>query len=216
MRSQLFRTAAGAYVVDVVVHLVAQFSGADDLARWTQWVAIPLLAFAVLAARPPMTRLITLTLVALFFSWLGDFLPHFFDDDTSFLVLVGCFMLAQIAYIAAFLPHWRESYLRSLLVLPYVVLIGLLIYLCAPKAGSLLVPVLLYGLALGSMAVLASGVHLLAAAGGALFLLSDGLIAIGAFRPDIDIPASGFWVMSTYLIGQGLIAMGVLRRANPR
>lgn len=95
-------------------------------------------------------------------------------------------------------------------------MIGLLIWLCAPKAGALLVPVLIYGFALGTMAVLASGVHPLTAIGGALFLISDGLIAVGAFRPDLEIPASGFWVMSTYLIGQGLIAAGVLRRARGR
>lgn len=214
--SPLAKTAAGAYVVDVVVHLVAQLTGADDLARWTQWVAIPLLAAAVIVARPPSTRLVRLTLVALFFSWLGDFVPHFFDGDTAFLTLVGCFMLAQIAYIAAFWPNWRDSYLRSPMLLGYVAAIGLLIWLCAPKAGSLLVPVLLYGLALGTMAVLASGVHPLTAVGGALFLISDGLIALGAFRPDIEIPGSGFWVMSTYLIGQGLIVAGVLRRELPR
>lgn len=214
MRNSAHLIVLALYGVNLVVHLVAQIVGNPELADWTQWIAMPLLIGVVLGAQLPTTRLVKLTLVALFFSWLGDVIPHFFDGETSFLVLVGCFFLAQIAYIAGFAPYWRESYARSPMVLVYVAIVALLIYLVAPHAGSLLIPVLIYGLALGTMAVLASGVHPLTMFGGALFLISDALIAIGAFNTGVKIPHPAFWIMSTYLIGQALIAYGVLKRTE--
>ena len=80
----------------------------------------------------------------------------------------------------------------------------------------MLVPVLLYGACLGAMAVLSTGVNRLTAVGGALFLVSDGLIALGAFVVGFGLPLQGFWVMATYLAAQALIVAGVLREQAPR
>lgn len=213
MNGKWQRLLAAAYGALVVTHLIAQLSDAIQLADITQWVAMPLLAAAFLAARPSTTTGLTrFVLLALFFSWLGDALPDFFSGDTAFLVMVGSFLFAQIAYIAAFLPWRRTSYLGSPMLILYIAAIGLLVYLCAPNPGGLLVPVLIYGVALGTMAVLASGLNLLTTIGGALFLVSDGLIAIGAFASDIDTPHASFWIMLTYLVGQALLAYGVLRK----
>ena len=46
--------------------------------------------------------------------------------------------------------------------------------------------------------------------GGALFLVSDGLIALDAFVDGFGLPAQGFVVMATYLAAQALIVAGVL------
>ena len=54
------------------------------------------------------------------------------------------------------------------------------------------------------------GVNLPTAIGGALFLVSDGLIALNAFAEGFDLPGQGFWVMATYLAAQSLIVVGVL------
>ncbi|KGN39717.1 lysoplasmalogenase family protein [Knoellia aerolata] len=62
------------------------------------------------------------------------------------------------------------------------------------------------------MAVLATGVHRWAGAGGVLILVSDALIATGEFVPSVTVPQSGFWVMATCLGAVLLIALGVLRR----
>lgn len=198
-----------AYAVLVVIHLVAQLNDHGMLADVTQWIAMPLLIATLFASRPARGRLITLTVLALGLSWLGDAMPDFFTGDTAFLVMVGFFLLAQIAYIAAFLPWWRSSYVGSPMLILYVAAIGALVYLCAPHAGDLLIPVLIYGFALGTMAVLAGGLNGFTALGGALFLISDGLIALGAFAPDFDPPQLGFWIMLTYLVGQGFLAYGV-------
>lgn len=201
----------------VVVHLGALLAGASRLADATQWTLMPLLAAALATQVPtPRGRLVTLTLLALGFSWLGDAAPDLFTGDTAFLVMVGFFLCAQVAYLVAFVPLAARGPLRRrpVLVLPYVGVVVLLVVLCAPGAGSLLVPVLVYGVCLGAMAALSSGVDAVAWAGGALFLVSDGLIALDAFVPSLALPGQGFWVMLTYIAAQVLIVTGVLRRQS--
>ena len=87
-----------------------------------------------------------------------------------------------------------------------------LVAACAPGAGGLLVPVAIYGGVLTAMAVLATGLGRLATIGGAVFLLSDSLIALDAFVPSWDLAEQGFWVMLTYVVGQGLLASAVIVR----
>ncbi|MBD7917473.1 lysoplasmalogenase [Cellulomonas sp. Sa3CUA2] len=201
-------------VVLVLVHLTAEATGAQDLSTVSQWTLMPALAAVVLAAtRPPRGRLVRWVLVALGFSWLGDLVPSLVADDLSFLVMVGFFLLAQVAYVVAFLPWVRRSVLhrRRVLVLPYAAVLVTLVALCAPHAGSLLVPVCVYGVLLTAMAVLATGLGRVAALGGAIFLVSDALIALEAFVPSWDLAGQGFWVMLTYTVGQGLLAAAVLR-----
>ncbi len=201
------------------VHLVAQLAAPDGpVAATTQVLLMPLLGWALIAGtRPPRGRLVRLTLLALGFSWLGDSLPRLASGDTGFLVMVGCFLLAQLAYIVAFLPRWRASLVgrAPLLLIPYAAVLVTLVTLCARGAGSLLVPVMVYGIALTSMAVLATGLGRWAGVGGAAFLVSDSLIALHAFA-SISVPAHGFWVMLTYVVGQALIVLGVVRAGEAR
>lgn len=66
--------------------------------------------------------------------------------------------------------------------------------------------------------MLSTGVHPATALGGALFLVSDGLIALGAFSPGFELPVEGFWVMVTYVAAHVLIVGGVLaeqRQSQP-
>ncbi len=74
--------------------------------------------------------------------------------------------------------------------MPYGLALLALVVACAPDAGSLLVPVVVYGVCLVTMAVVATGVDRLAAVGGAVFLLSDALIALNAFAPWYDLPGT--------------------------
>ena len=95
-------------------------------------------------------------------------------------------------------------------LLGYLVVVGALVAVCAAGAAELLLPVLVYGACLGTMAVLSTGVNRLTAVGGAVFLVSDGLIALDTFVPGFGLPAQGFWVMATYVAAQVLIVAGVL------
>jgi uncharacterized membrane protein YhhN len=199
----------------VLVHLVAQLAGADGLARVSQWTLMPAFAAVVLTAtRWPRGRVVTWTLVALGFSWLGDLVPSLLGEDAAFLVMVGFFLLAQSAYVVAFAPFVRSSvvHTRPVLLLPYAAVLVLLVALCAPGADALLLPVALYGGVLVAMAVLATGLGRLATIGGAVFVVSDALIALEAFVPWWDLAGQHFWVMLTYTAGQGLLAAAVIGR----
>lgn len=197
--------------VVTVVHLVAQLADADTVVNVSQWLLMPLLAATlVLATDAPRSRLVRVVLVALGFSWLGDTAPDAFDGDAAFLVMIGFFLLAQLAYITAFLPYRNRSMLRRPAVAGYALVIALLVAACAPGAGTLLGPALVYGLCLGAMALLSTGLGRIAGIGGALFLLSDAMIALGAFADWFSPPAEGFWVMLTYIGGQTLLMYGVL------
>ncbi|SIO84202.1 lysoplasmalogenase [Nocardiopsis sp. JB363] len=204
------------FAVLAVAHLVIQLLGIAAWDRPTQVFLMPALLLVLAGATGrPRGRLIILAMVALVFSWLGDTAPAFASGDLAFLLMVGFFLIAQVVYVAAFWPYRSDSVLtrRRWLLAPYIGFVALLVWACAPHAGGLLVPVLLYGLVLGLMAVLSTGLGPWVAAGGALFLISDALIALRAFAPGWDaVPLGGFWVMSTYIVAQTLIVLGLLAR----
>lgn len=207
------RAAAVALAMVTVLHLVAQAVGDATAARLTQVALMPLLAATVwCATSAPRSRLVRLVLVALGCAWLGDSLPGLFAGDTAFLVMVAGFLAAQVVYVVAFWPRRRASLARRPgAVAVYAGVALLLVGVCAPGApGPLLAAVVVYGACLVTMALLATGVHPLTGVGAAVFLVSDAMIALGAFAPWFT--ASGFWVMLTYVVGQCLVVAGVLAR----
>lgn len=143
-------------------------------------------------------------------SWAGDVLL-----GPSLLVGVGCFALAHVLYIVAFngraaarrLPLWTLGYVP--------VLVGIVVLLWE-GLGDLRVVMLGYGLVLVATAMTSARVNRLAALGGGLFLASDALLAFRLFDPAFATVFPDPWqdltIMSCYCIGQGLIALGLLRR----
>jgi len=208
------RSILTTYVVLGIVQVTAQATGPDWLAGLAQVLLMPVLV-AVLVAQTtsPRSRLVTLTLGALGASWLGDTVPRFLDGDPAFLAMVGFFLVAQVAYLVAFRPYVGDSILRRdrAWLAAYGVVVVTMMAICLPGAGVLAPAVLVYGLCLGAMAVLATGVDRLAWVGGAFFLVSDGLIAIDAFS-GLDLPAHDVSVMATYVVAQLLLVLGVIRR----
>lgn len=207
-------------LVHLLSHVLPVGDGAFTLTRVTQWLLMPSLALLLWAStQSAASRLVRLVLLALFFSWLGDFLPGFMGGgDASFLTMVGGFLLAQITYIAAFLPFRERSFLRTnrVAVFAYVLAFVALLYMCAPGAGGLIIPVVVYGALLATMAVLASGLGRIGALGGALFFISDAMIAIEAFAPASALPSSGLLVMTTYIAAQALLVAAVLKSEGSR
>lgn len=211
----LFGLVAGINVVANLADALWPEGAASTVANVSQYLLMPALALAVwVAVRSPRPALVRWSVVALGFSWVGDTAPDLVGRDLAFLAMMGGFLVAQIAYIVAFWPLRRES----LATRPWALVVGAavlaaLIAVCASGAGSMLFPVVIYGACLVSMALLSSGVGRIAGVGGALFLVSDSLIALGEFS-GLDLAASGFWVMLTYVVAQALIAEGVVRRAS--
>lgn len=189
--------------VVATVHLIALALDADLTAEVTQVLLMPALAVVLLAA--PRTRrgpAWPWALGALTGSWVGDSLPRVVAEDARFLAMVGGFAVAQVLWIVAFSrvrghrPPWPYV---TLLVVAAVVLLALTV----PEAGALAPAVVVYGLLLAVTAYFAATHGWIGIAGGALFVLSDGLIALGAFRPElVDFGERDLVVMATYIAAQ--------------
>jgi hypothetical protein len=182
-----------------------------DLAGPTKLLLMPLLAVPVLVAarriHPPVT--VSLLLVTLLFSWLGDGAGALFPAAPELPLMLGFFGLAHIAYIVLFarhlarrrLPWWTAIYAAWWLAM---------ILVLGPHTGPLLIGVALYGLLLAGTAAFAARCHPLVATGGAFFLASDTILAFRLFLPDALPAWSSPAVMLTYTLGQGLIVAGAL------
>jgi uncharacterized membrane protein YhhN len=201
------------YLAVAIVHLVTLMTGADDAARLSKLLLMPALALAVVLALLPMRGAAAwLLLAAIVLSWGGD-ASLTLEGEWWFIVGLGSFLLAHLAYIALFLRLAAKATGRRfapwslVYALWYVAFLALL----APHLGGLLLPVAVYGAVLGTMAALASARGPFIAAGGALFVLSDSVLALGRFLPGYEFAAHDLTVMASYLAAQGLIAWGVVR-----
>lgn len=167
---------------------------------------MPVLAVFVLRARTGHGRLTTLAVLALTSSWLGDTV-----GGAGLLIKIGLFLIAQGIYVVAFWPFRRRSVMyRPLLLVFYLVGLGFAVALAARMAGSFLPAVLVYGCALGLMAVLASGLNPMTLVGGILFVISDLSLAIGLFDTGRLARTLDLLVMPTYLVAQFLLGWGMV------
>lgn len=157
---------------------------------------MPLLAGHVYARGGPR-----LLIAALLCGWGGDvFLLS--GADVAFLLGMGCFAAGHVCYLVLF---GRGRTHAGLGAAYGIALVGTVAALWPDLPGGLRIPVAGYSLLLTAMAYRSSRLGPLVGLGGAMFLLSDTLIATGVAdwpqppRPD-------FCVMLTYLAAQALLA----------
>ncbi|MFF6901988.1 lysoplasmalogenase [Streptomyces hydrogenans] len=197
----LSRTLLGAFVLAAAVDLGSLLAGADTGHLVAKPLLMPLLA--AYAATRGAPRLL---IAALLFGWGGDVFL-LFDADWAFLVGMGSFALGHVCYLTLF---GRRRTSPALGALYAVALVGTVVALWSDLPADLRIPVAGYSLLLAAMAYRASALGVLAGTGGALFLLSDTLIATGiADWPQL--PAPDFWVMLTYIAAQYLLTAGALQ-----
>lgn len=191
-----------AFLIAAAVDLAGLIAGAETLHLLAKPLLMPLLAgYAALRGGPrPLVA-------ALLFGWGGDvFLLA--DDDLAFLLGMGSFAVGHICYLTLFGRGRARAPLATgagyaLALVVFLVLIwpDLPVDLRTPLTG--------YSLLLTAVAWRAGVLGRYAAAGGALFLISDALIATGiADWPQA--PAPDFWVMLTYIAAQALLTLGAL------
>lgn len=202
------------YVGVSALHLAVLATGPAWAAMATKPLLLPLLLAWFVRATPRGWWQATIG-AGLLFSFFGD-VALMGRRDPWFLVGLGAFLVAQVAYAIGFSRDLRRSVVRRrpLLVLPYLALVVALVVWLAPHLGDLLVPVTVYAAVIGVMAVLATGVSPVVGVGALLFVASDALLAATSLAGRLVLPMSGLWVMGTYLAGQALIAIGVAARAR--
>jgi len=205
------------YVVVSVVHVASLAADADAIAGPTKLALMPLLALAVAwgARGSAWTSPLTLLVVAIGLSWLGDGAGTFFPFAPELPMMLLFFGLAHVAYIWLF---WRRLAVRRvpLWAAVYAVWWIVLLVVLWPHLGGLAIAVAVYGLVLGGTAVAASRCHPLVVWGSVFFLTSDSVLAFRLFLPDAMPDWTSPLVMFTYCLGQGLIAAGVLAAVRSR
>jgi uncharacterized membrane protein YhhN len=154
-------------------------------------------------------------LAGLAWSWLGDVALMW--PQQGFLPGLVSFLLAHLCYLVAFRRGGTPWLAWPAGALACAVLAGgVLSFLWSGVPAPLRGPVVVYVLALATMAAqaagqwhrrrgtAAAGLAGRAALGGALFMLSDSLLATDRFAQPL--PAASLWVLSSYWLAQGLIA----------
>ncbi|WP_425307295.1 lysoplasmalogenase family protein [Ammonicoccus fulvus] len=209
------RLAWLAYLLVGLIQVTALALNIREVSVPAQIVLMPTLALAALTA--PRGRLRTWTLVALFFSFLGDMLPQVVAESWKLPLMLGSFFLAHVAWVTGFWGVRKESALwrRPWTVLPYLAIGVAMVVWCWPGAGVLAPAVALYALALLSTATLATALGRAGWFGGALFILSDGLIAARSFA-GFGLPQQDVVVMATYILAHGLLVLGMIRFLQAR
>lgn len=197
------RALLGLFALLAAAHLGALLADAGTLVHLTKPALMPVLAaYALLRGGP--RRLVA----ALLCGCAGDVTLQL-GGDTAFLAGMGCFAAGHLCCLTLFARSGRPRTGPWVAAGYGAVWLGGTAALWPGLDPGLRVPVAAYGLLLTAMAL---GARPWTGLGGALFLLSDGLIAAGlAGWPQPPVPQ--FWIMATYLAAQYLLTAGLLRRA---
>lgn len=154
-------------------------------------------------------------LVALIFALLGDiFLLN--NTENAFIFGLLSFLIMQICYAIVFYKQtslWLKK--DSLFALAMLAYITTILYFLWPHTAEFRVPIIVYSLAFGVVAMMAFWRHKsfkgwkMVLFGVLLFVLSDTIIAMNKFLAPIS--KADFWIMLTYGLGQFLIVEGYIR-----
>ncbi|MEV0782185.1 lysoplasmalogenase [Streptomyces sp. NPDC050423] len=199
-RERLVRPLLIAFLAVCAVDLVAVLADIGIAHLVAKPLLMPLLAGYAAARDAPR-----LLIAALLCGWVGDVLL-LADADLAFLLGMGGFAAGHLCYLRLF-GRARGALLPAILYAAALAVFTALIWGGLP--AGLRFPLAGYSLLLTAMAYRSGVLGRYAAAGGALFLISDALIATGiADRPQL--PAPDFWVMLTYVAAQLLLTLGAL------
>ena len=183
-----------------------------------QTICKPLIVPALIAWYISKTNAINKWYVlALVFSFIGDVL--LLDKINLFIFGIAAFLITQVIYIFIFSKRlgkasWQKK-ITSLV--PFLLFYSVLISVLAPNLNELLVPVMVYGIAIsvfGTVALLnylydKNKNTLLLLQGALLFIVSDSMIALNKFHEEQSFyPVT---IMLTYILAQYLIASYMLK-----
>lgn len=156
--------------------------------------------------------------IGLLWSLAGDVFLMLPSD--RFIAGLLCFLVAHAAYLVAFSGRAR-LFARWWPFVGYALIAGVVMALLWPGIPpGMRVPVLVYVLALGAMAAQAAATWVVrrdrpaafAAVGGALFLVSDSLIAWNRFGDEFS--AARLLILSSYWAAQWLLALSLPGRQD--
>ena len=184
---------------------------------------LPLLMLLLVFSTPPNAAGKIIMLTALLFSWWGDIFLMIESANPLFFILgLACFLTTHILYIIYFLKI-RSAAISLLKKQPLLVLLVVgygiaMVFILFPHLGSLKIPVIVYALTICTM--LLSSLHIFYktnkpanyffAAGAAIFVLSDSLLAFNKFYSPFAF--AGVGVMLTYCTAQYCMVTGYIKQ----
>ncbi|MFX1340584.1 MAG: lysoplasmalogenase [Promethearchaeota archaeon] len=211
-----------AFFIITVANLFACKKGNKKLEHLSKPLLMPFLAlYFIFATFTDGTD--WLIVLALLFGWTGDIFLMLENEEKWFMFGMVGFLIGHIFYIIAFLlsigGHIMSFPLWGILIIFPVIIILLLTFpRIKDHMGELKIPVYVYMAVILFMHI--SAIFRLAAfdifcpcfflvwIGSILFILSDSLIAVDKFDDNLEI--SPFYIMLTYILGQFLIAQGII------
>ncbi|MDX6276076.1 MAG: hypothetical protein QOJ72_204 [Nocardioidaceae bacterium] len=198
-----------AFGVMAVVHLALNGADASPWDSITKCFLAPLLAVWVIQQKGPRALV-----VALVFCFFGDLFLEL--GDSVFVVGMAAFAGAHITFIRFFVARGAVAQLRRkpLIVVVYVIAaIGMVTYVWTGLDAGLRPVIPIYAALLVGTAATSLATDVRAGVGGALFLISDGIIALGqADRIDNDATATGLAIMTFYIVSIFFLATGIVDR----
>ncbi|MBR1927093.1 MAG: aldehyde dehydrogenase family protein [Bacteroidales bacterium] len=211
-----------AFLVPVVVNLVAQVTGSWSLGACSKPLLMPLLALSVyiLAKEHDVRgRRVPLIILALLSGAVGDILL-LLGGSGSFMAGMIAFLAGHILYFSVIPSPWKvrgvSGKILSLLLLAALLATVLILAWRFHPGGIMAVAVKVYACAFAFLihaCVVAAidrrrPLYFLTAAGFVIFALSDVFVAVGAFT-DLSISHRGLIVMSAYILAQVIVALSL-------
>lgn len=199
------------------IHLLALAMDLSQVATVTKPMLMPAVAGFFITSVSTNSPLKLFVLSALFFSWAGDVLLMFQQQNSIFFLLgLSSFLIAHLFYIFFFHRIRKEQNIKSQLwtLLVVAAYYSVLIALLSPWLGEMRLPVRVYGLVISFMLLLALHMFYISnktagrymVAGAILFVISDSVLAINKFWKPV--PAGDVVIMLTYGLAQFYIVYG--------
>lgn len=200
-------------VIDIWAVINQQF----ELRTFSKPLLMPFLALVYLVATDKPNLWFVL---GLFFSFLGDVFL-LFSTEQFFMFGLGSFLLAHVMYIKITASFLQKKSITIMLTsaLPFVLLTIALLFLIKDNLGTMLLPVVVYGLVISTFGAVAllnyrsekSTANLWLFLGASLFIISDSMIAINRFYEAKEMYA--LLIMLTYIIAQYLICKAMIAKS---
>ena len=211
------------FAIICIVEIFAAVTGYTTLVYvFKPAIVISLLAFSLWCLKKTKFGSKTIFMSGLCFALLGDIFLMIREKDL-FIPGLGSFLVMQWLYVFTFHADIKDSpskpyYLKY--YLPFLIFALLLFFILLPNLPDLTMrfAVGVYAFSIATMAWMAflrrgfvSPISFQYVFTGAiLFMISDSLIAVDRFL--FDIPFNSIWVMSTYVIAQYLIVIGIIKK----
>ena len=186
--------------------------GAERKIRWLELVFKPITTLLLLAVvGVPQTTFARLIWAGILLSVVGD-VALLGNTKRAFLVGLGAFLLAHVAYVIAFLGAAVWSPHVAIVAVVMTISSTILLRLTWKGAEGMHAATIAYAVVISAMVVSAwamvggpSSLALFAAIGSVLFYVSDSSLALNLFRKPI--PHVAFLAIGVYWIGQLGIAI---------